>query len=57
MKKLILLVSSIIIKGCTSSGYNGSHDVDWVEPIIFQQNLRDCRSATVCRAENLFKLA
>jgi outer membrane biogenesis lipoprotein LolB len=56
MKNLILLVSSIIITGCTSSGYNGPHEFDWMpEQMVWEQNIRNCRSADVCRAETLFR--
>ena len=56
MKNLILLVSSIIITGCTSSGYNGPHEFDWMpEQMVWEQNIRNCRSVDVCRAETLFR--
>ena len=55
MKHLILLVSSIIITGCTSSGYNGSHEFDWMPAqVVWENNIRNCRSADYCRAEMLF---
>ena len=57
MKNLILLVSSsIIITGCSSAGYNGPHEFDWMpHPVIWENNIRTCRSADVCRAETLFR--
>jgi hypothetical protein len=31
---------------------------DWApEPEVFQQNIRDCRSQPVCRAETLFRVS
>jgi len=29
-------------------------EFEWVEPLIFQHNLQVCRSADVCKAEDLF---
>ena len=29
-------------------------EFEWVEPVIFQQNLERCRSQTYCRAETIF---
>ena len=62
MKKLILL--SILLVGCSSQGprnyldyYDAPVPMNYIDPIRFQQNLRDCRSATHCRAEDLFKIA
>ena len=55
MKNLILLVSSIIT-GCTSSDYNGPHEFDWMPmQMVWEQNIRNCRSADVCRADTLFR--
>lgn len=56
MTKIQLILASIIIASCTSSGYNGSHEVDWMpDRVVWEQNIIDCRRATVCRAEDLFK--
>lgn len=62
MKKLILLVGSLLfVTGCSTSGprdyLDYSEPMNYIDPVRFQQNLRDCRSATYCRAEDLFKIA
>jgi len=56
MKNLILLVSSIIIiTGCSSAGYNGLHEFDWMpDEITWQNNIRTCRSQPACNAADLF---
>ena len=55
MKKLILLVSSIIITGCSSAGYYGSHEFNWMpDEVTWQNNVRNCRSQPVCNAADLF---
>jgi len=42
--------------GCTNTRYYEPdlQQFDWVEPLIFQNNLRDCRAQDYCRAETLF---
>jgi len=57
MQILILLVISIIvITEPSTAGYNGPHKFDWMpEQVVWEQNIRNCRSADVCRAETLFR--
>lgn len=55
MKKLLLL--GIILTGCNSTTYTTpGPEFDWMpEPVIWQQNIRDCRSQDYCNAADLFK--
>ena len=41
---------------CHRSGGIGPHEFDWMpHPVIWENNIRTCRSADVCRAETLFR--
>ena len=53
MKKLIPL---LLLVGCTSTHYYEPdlQQFDWVEPLIFEHNLKTCRAQDYCRAETLF---
>jgi len=35
---------------------DGLPHFEWVEPIIFQQNLEDCRRRDICKAETIFSV-
>jgi hypothetical protein len=57
MKKLIVLVGSILLVGCSSTPMlSDGPEFNWMpEPAVWDQNIRNCRSADVCRAEMLFR--
>jgi len=53
----------LVLAGCNgivdySAGYENyavtGPQFEWVEPVIFQQNLERCRTQTYCRAETIF---
>ena len=56
MKKLIVLVGSILLVGCSTPMLSDGPEFNWMpEPAVWDQNIRNCRSADVCRAEMLFR--
>ena len=54
MKKILFGV--VILTGCNSTHYYEPdlQQFDWVEPLIFEHNLKACRAQEYCRAETLF---
>ena len=57
------IVVSLFLIGCTTPAnefepinihYMDGPNFEWVEPIVFQHNMKICRSQPVCRAEDLF---
>ena len=52
MKALIFALT--LVSCTTSSSYYEHPPMEWVEPLIFEHNLRTCRSQDTCRAESLF---
>ena len=62
MKKLLLVC--FLLAGCTTPGptdfleyYDDPAPINFIDPLRFQRNLRDCRSAPHCAAEDLFNIA
>jgi hypothetical protein len=56
MKKFLLLLSSMFVMQCSANDYIRDIEFDWMpEAAIWEQNIRDCRSAEYCRAETLFE--
>ena len=55
MKRLLLL--GIILTGCNSTTYTTpAPQIDWMpDPVMWQNNIRDCRSQPQCNAADLFK--
>ena len=61
--KARLLLMSVLLVGCSNS-YTGTAfdgnlifdgpEFEWVNPPVFQSNLRICRTLEYCRAETLF---
>ena len=57
MKKLLLLVISVLAVGCNNSTniYRDAPDFDWMpHPLQWERNIRDCRSQPQCNAADLF---
>ena len=62
MKKLLLVF--FLLAGCNTAGttdfleyYDDPTPFNYIDPLRFQRNLRDCRSAPHCAAEDLFNIA
>jgi hypothetical protein len=62
--KARLLLMSVLLVGCSNSYTSGTAfdgnlifdgpEFEWVNPPVFQSNLRICRTLEYCRAETLF---
>ena len=58
MKYLIHIVLAISLAGCNTAGvqYSERTQFDWMpHPVVWDQNIRTCRSQTVCNAADLFE--
>lgn len=58
MKYLIHIVLAITLAGCNSQGvrYTEGAEFDWMpHPVVWEQNIRTCRSQTTCNAADLFE--
>ena len=56
-----LMLTALLITGCNANELSYYiNDVrvypefEWVEPLVFQQNLEDCRRQTTCSADQIF---
>ena len=57
MRTLTFITWMLLAQGCSNKINYYEPDAlqfDWVEPLQFQHNLRDCRVQDYCRAETLF---
>jgi hypothetical protein len=46
----------MFVMQCSANDYIRDIEFDWMpEAAIWEQNIRDCRSAEYCRAETLFE--
>ena len=59
--KTIFALLIVVLVGCTNSElvyyFNGTEvypEFEWVEPMIFQDNLRTCRVQPTCSVDQLF---
>jgi len=51
----LLLISAVFLVSCEAPIlYSDKQEFDWVEPVIFQHDLRACRTQHICTAEELF---
>jgi len=58
MKYLIYCTLLITLAGCNSQGvrYTEGAEFDWMpHPVVWEQNIRTCRSQTTCNAADLFE--
>lgn len=56
MKKLLLLIS-VLLAGCNTPAnvYRDLPEFNWMpDPLTWDRNIRDCRTAEYCNAANLF---
>ena len=54
MARLMPLMAFLVGCSSTPTSYRETLEFEWVEPIIFQHDLRICRSLDTCRVETLF---
>ena len=60
MKYFKGLLILLMITGCSNSEYRWSYNLDhyedfnWMDQDLFIQNVRDCRTQSICRAKDLF---
>ena len=59
--KTVFTLLIVIMTGCTSADlkyyFNGVPvypEFEWVEPLIFQENLRRCRQQATCSVDQIF---
>ena len=58
MKYLIYGLLAITLAGCNTAGVQHTEgaEFDWMpHPVVWEQNIRTCRSQTVCNAADLFE--
>ena len=58
MKYLISTVLLTLLAGCNSTNYRGEErlEFDWMpHPVVWEHNIRTCRSQTHCTAAQLFQ--
>lgn len=56
MKKALVLTISILFTNCTGVPYYGEPEFDWMpQPLLWEQNVRDCRAQLQCNAADLFR--
>jgi hypothetical protein len=50
------LLMAVLLVSCSSAGeyYLDQPEFEWVEPLIFQDNLLRCRSQDTCSVDELF---
>lgn len=57
MKMRTLLLLSVILAGCSGTRVSiNQPEFDWMpNDLLWQQNIRDCRSQPTCNAADLFQ--